>query len=1246
MKDLYRTTLRKTAGYFYLLFILTLLLPYQAIAASNNTTLSGDDQAKGPFPIGFNFKLYDREFTQFYATTNGLIQFDRGSTLYRNTCLPNNVKNSLLVFWDDLQTDVSGQPDGQVKYETLGEKPNRKLIVQWDDMYFYDSKLPMGSFQAVLYEQDGGVKYQYRSLTNAESRGKSATIGLSGVGDAATQFSCNQARAIASQQAILFTPDGKGGYSVNERADYDFIDVISLVPSMLNTARYTNSAPQWRWNKNSSLNSYEIEIQDALGHSLLTQTLGDVNAFTYGGNVASGEAYQARVRGRGDSHASWGEWSAFSPLTTIDTVAPEASVQDFRRSGNSSATVTYSASDALSGIGSVALQIATDALFSNIVLEQETSGSAALFRVEGLPPSDTLFARVRATDQAGNTSEYSAAQSVTFAAPQLIAPVTGTLLHNPTIDITAATVALGEVQVYINDLPVGPRVSADAAGRLVTPVTLSEEGSHRIALDVRMPYGVSAKSAPIALSYQMSLPNVLFVTPADGAQVSAPVDIDVTAVDEQGIDRVELFLDGNPMTTMTAAPYRFHWDMDGVTDGQYELQAVAINSQGQRSTVTRSVEVKLAGAAIVTPYFGQIDTVAPTLSYGSEPIVISGRAVERVTTQPVANTALKLVLTVKGFQRHINLVTDADGAFQYRFMPQSNDNGVYQVAAIHPLESEVSAAGEFTIDQVNFAFNRYTLQAARGIPTAIQATAAANGDTQGLRWVLRASDQPEGRLPQGIQIDGGSGINIDARKSATLQAWLTADDAAMETGTLVLTALANTSGEQVRGRLQVDYRLTQAEAGVYTQTPVVETGVKQGEMVTEEVILGNRGLITAENVSVHLLDESGNPPPAWMFLASNPQQGALKVGDSLTLSLVAQPGNDVSDGIYRFRLHVSADNSRSGTVPVSVSVLQRGEGTVRFDVADIYTATLDDDGLPILGVNGARITLQNEAALTDVHTLTTDKDGIASLDKLSPGIYRYRASAKQHMDASGQLRVLPGVTRQQHIFLDYQTVNIEFSVKESTVEDVYDVVLEATYNTKVPAPVVVFEPLSISLSGMQIGEERIGQLVLVNYGLVQADRLTFSLPQSDERFRYEFFGEIPDVLPAKSRFILPYRVTALNGASAESHALAIPMGAQALPELLPNVRSTRSGQCDAYSRSYSVRYQNTCANGDIGNGSAGGNYNDIKGNSCVIGGALTNGHIFGGSASSSSPFPMVQQCTKDCSNGRCCKSEGNKSANK
>jgi hypothetical protein len=194
--------------------------------------------------------------------------------------------------------------------------------------------------------------------------------------------------------------------------------------------------------------------------------------------------------------------------------------------------------------------------------------------------------------------------------------------------------------------------------------------------------------------------------------------------------------------------------------------------------------------------------------------------------------------------------------------------------------------------------------------------------------------------------------------------------------------------------------------------------------------------------------------------------------------------------------------------------------------------------------------------------MLTDTLGEALFQGLPAGHYKFRATATNHQEIGGRLTLKTGLTLTQPVFLDYNLITVEWSVREITIQDRYEITLNATFETDVPAPVVVLQPASINLPNMKPGEVYYGELTLTNYGLIRADKVQSHLPGSDAYFRYEFLVDAPPVLEAKQRVAIPYRVTALqslDGAAAASVATG--------------------GGCYNYYQTASYSCQSICSNG-------------------------------------------------------------------
>src|SRR5690606_18658642 len=141
-----------------------------------------------------------------------------------------------------------------------------------------------------------------------------------------------------------------------------------------------------------------------------------------------------------------------------------------------------------------------------------------------------------------------------------------------------------------------------------------------------------------------------------------------------------------------------------------------------------------------------------------------------------------------------------------------------------------------------------------------------------------------------------------------------------------------------------------------------------------------------------------------------------------------------------------------------------------FHASDIYTATLDELGNPIPGLEGAEIKLQNVNVLSEVYTNATDAFGLAEFEDIPVGYYSYRASAPNREPQSGYIWIKPAITGNEEVFLLNRLVNIEWSVEEIALKDEYNIILQATFETHVPAAVVVMEPASVRLPAMRKGE--------------------------------------------------------------------------------------------------------------------------------------------------------------------------------
>jgi len=278
----------------YLILMLLLLSGGLTLAQPPETTYLGnvvyegyyDDGSWGPFNLGFNFNYYGNNYSQFHVTSNGLVMFGSGSNDYTEDAIPSggSPNNFIAAFWDDIVID----PSGKILYTTIGAAPNRKCIIQWTNMGFFSSTVLMGTFSVILYEGSNNIQIQYRSIidnTSDRSHGSSATIGLeNSSGTAGIQYTYHNSSAVASEQAIMFSPSGST-YTVNQAAAYDGIYLTKNmtlpepgIPKLISPAKngVIGSAQTFQWSSASNASNYILKIS---GNSDISSST-DYNAGT------------------------------------------------------------------------------------------------------------------------------------------------------------------------------------------------------------------------------------------------------------------------------------------------------------------------------------------------------------------------------------------------------------------------------------------------------------------------------------------------------------------------------------------------------------------------------------------------------------------------------------------------------------------------------------------------------------------------------------------------------------------------------------------------------------------------------------------------------------------------------------------------------------------------------------------------------------------------------------------------------
>ena len=561
-----------------------------------------------------------------------------------------------------------------------------------------------------------------------------------------------------------------------------------------------------------------------------------------------------------------------------------------------------------------------------------------------------------------------------------------------------------------------------------------------------------------------------------------------------------------------------------------------------------------------TSYDGHLVSILPEVSKGDKEIIITGRAIDRATGETLVDAPLNLIISVNGFERKFNINTDETGTFTYVFEPLENEAGVYHVHVVHPDLLDRPDQGTFIINQVSIAPSKIKLSIPKNYEQKISINISTENGTRltNLRLELATPLQP------GVHVDLGDPIPIvdpDRRVTINLIVW--ADNLAHEFGSLELSVKSDESVTPW-GSVLIDTQFSESHPALYFTPDHIETGVAHDDMITETITLENKGLADMGDVSIELKDETGSPAPSWVRLNTPSDIGTLGIGESRKVSISFLPNEGIAQGMHVFYLTVTSSNYPITDIGLYPTVSQSGSGHVLFKLSDIYTGTFNAKNELIRGLANAKIKLQNEATLTN-HTLTSDSHGEALFEDLATGSYKCRITANNHQEITCRVWIKPGITVSRDLFLEYNLVTVEWEVNEITIQDKYEILLTATFETDVPAAVVVAEPLSITLPDMVKGDVFHGEFILINHGLIRAEEINIPIPASDENFQYEILTGLPDYLEAKQRITIPYRITCLKSLDREEE-------------------TGSGGGCYTYSKCIPVSYAYACASGDRSTG--------------------------------------------------------------
>ncbi len=154
-------------------------IPFSPLPNAGTQVFLGDDQVSGALPIGFSFCFFGNTYTNFYIGSNGWISFSPGQpTTFTSATIPNVggtvPKNCVMGPWQDWHPGVGGQ----IRYQTQGTAPCRKLVVTFNVVPFFSCTGTTGTFQFILNEGTNIIENHITNKQFCSWAGGTATQGI------------------------------------------------------------------------------------------------------------------------------------------------------------------------------------------------------------------------------------------------------------------------------------------------------------------------------------------------------------------------------------------------------------------------------------------------------------------------------------------------------------------------------------------------------------------------------------------------------------------------------------------------------------------------------------------------------------------------------------------------------------------------------------------------------------------------------------------------------------------------------------------------------------------------------------------------------------------------------------------------------------------------------------------------------------------------------------------------------------
>ena len=550
--------------------------------------------------------------------------------------------------------------------------------------------------------------------------------------------------------------------------------------------------------------------------------------------------------------------------------------------------------------------------------------------------------------------------------------------------------------------------------------------------------------------------------------------------------------------------------------GTHQLYAVVnedntVQELSSINNTSATVDVEVS-----SPFMATLSTDKNTYNQ-NDVVVFTGQLSGRDTE----DAEVDLYIICDGTRQEQRVMADAQGAFTYRWELGATFSGHAIAGVCYPnakAKDELTSFDIYGLRRYNTSYIKHQLTVNEATESTIQLVNPGVLALTGL--TVTVTEKPEN-----YDIEASIPSTIEGGVSDALLTYRLTANAQSTGNQWEQVKLLITSNEGIELPLTLYCYARMAQANLVCPNQRITTTMTKGQVREYPVTLINNGQGNTGKVSLAL--------PDWISCAQGSTLAGINKGDTVTVVLRFQPTDDMQLNVpVTGTIGFNVEYGNGTYANFSVTPVSDQTGTLKVVVADEYTYYTDEKP----HVKDAQVVLRNSVtnAIVTIDGQPcqglSDEDGIVTFENLPEGYYKLSVTADNHDSYANNIIVDPGVTTTKVVNLSVETITVSWSVEETEVEDVYEIVTTVTYETNVPAPVVdLIVPTRIPADSLAEGESLVFYAIATNKGLINAEEASIYLPERTDIYLWEPLVENTGLTIAPQQsYIVPVRVTRMS----------------------------------------------------------------------------------------------------------------------